>query len=93
MTDDAVRLPEAPEDLLTRAEASAELARFGIRMNVGTLARAWSTGTPSGPPCRHIRGRPFYPRRILHAWAEAQISELASSARERDLQKRRGRPC
>jgi len=80
---------DPPEVLLTRAEASAELALFGIRMKPQTLARAWSTGSPPGPPCRHVRGKPLYPRDRLRAWAEAQITELASSARERDLQKRR----
>lgn len=86
--EDAPPAPE-PEVLLTRAEASAELARHGIRMKPQTLARAWSTGAPPGPPCRHVRGRPLYPKALLQAWAEAQITELASSARERDLQKRK----
>lgn len=83
--------PEGPDVLLTRAEASAELARHGIRMKPQTLARAWSTGSPPGPPCRHVRGRPLYPLSLLQAWAAAQITDLASSARERDLQKRKGR--
>lgn len=83
-------LPEAPQvgtpaerddDLLTRAEASAYLRRFGIRMKPATLARAWSTGA-NGPPCRHVRGRPFYPRDVLRAWAESQTTDLRRSARE-----------
>lgn len=79
--------PAEPADvLLTRTEASAELEVFGIRMKPATLARAWSAGS-GGPPCRHIRNKPYYPRSLLHAWAEAQITPLASSARERDLQK------
>jgi hypothetical protein len=83
-------LPD-PADLLTRAEASAELARFGIRLKPATLARAWSTGAPPGPPCRHIRGKPFYPRHLLHAWAAAQITPPAVSRREQDLQRREAR--
>lgn len=72
---------ERNEDLLTRAEASAYLARFGIRMKPATLARAWSTGS-KGPPCRHVRGKPYYPRDVLRAWAESQITGLRQSSRE-----------
>ena len=72
-----------PEDeLLTRAEASEYLKKFGIRMKPATLARLWSTGG-NGPPCRHIRGKPFYPRDVLRAWAESQDTGLRSSSRER----------
>lgn len=67
------------EALLTRAEASAFLATRGIRMKPATLARLWSTGT-SGPPCRHIRSRPFYPKGLLNAWADAQITEVRAGA-------------
>ena len=77
--------------LLTRAEASAALALFGIQMKPATLARAWSTGR-GGPPCQHIRGKPWYPRDRLEAWARSQITEPACSARERDLQLRKARP-
>ena len=52
--------PERDEDLLTRSEASEYLARFHIRMKPATLARIWSVGG-DGPPCRHIRGKPWYP--------------------------------
>ena len=86
MTDAAPDQSYAPQDLLTRSDASAALAEFGIRMKPATLARAWSTGS-GGPPCRHIRGKPFYPRPLLTAWALAQITPIASSARERDLQR------
>lgn len=44
-----------------------------------TLARLWSTGT-RGPPCLHVRAKPFYPRGLLRAWAEAQITEVRSGA-------------
>ncbi len=64
---------------LTRAEASHWLATRGIRMKPATLARIFSGGG-DGPPCRHIRGKPFYPRDALSAWAETQISELRTSA-------------
>jgi hypothetical protein len=69
----------APEIRLTRAEASAVLAELGIRMKPATLARIFSTGG-DGPPCRHIRGKPFYPRDVLEAWAQTQITDLRTSA-------------
>lgn len=69
-------------DLLTRKEASAWLVQFGIGMKPETLARAYSTGS-GGPPCRHIRNKPFYPRDLLTAWAEAQITKPARSSAER----------
>lgn len=71
----------ADDDLLTRAEASDYLRGFGIRMKPATLARLWSVGA-DGPPCRHIRGKPFYPRRVLRAWAESQDTGLRRSARD-----------
>jgi len=67
------------EDLLTRAEASVFLVRHGIRMKPATLARLWSAGT-DGPPCRHIRSKPYYPRGLLRAWALDQISDLRTRA-------------
>jgi len=67
------------EDLLTRAEASAFLAPFGIRMKPATLARLWSAGG-DGPPCRHIRAKPYYPRGLLRAWAMSQMSEIRTAA-------------
>jgi hypothetical protein len=79
MTRDAPA--EHDEDLLTRAEASEYLRRFGIRMKPATLARAWSTGA-DGPPCRHVRRKPLYPRSALRAWAESQTSDLRGSCRE-----------
>ena len=65
--------------LLTRKEASAFLAQFGIRMKPETLARIWSTGG-DGPPCRHIRHKPYYPRGVLRAWALSQVGELRAAA-------------
>lgn len=70
---------EQDDDLLTRREASEFLVRFGIRMKPQTLARIWSTGG-NGPPCRHIRHKPFYPRGVLRDWALSQIGELKSGA-------------
>lgn len=67
------------EVLLTRAEAAAHLERFGIRLKPATLARLWSTGG-GGPPCRHIRAKPFYPRDLLEAWAASQISDVRTAA-------------
>ena len=67
------------ELLLTRKEASEALANFGIRLKPSTLARLWSVGS-KGPPCRHIRSRPFYPRDLLEDWAKSQISEVRGGA-------------
>ena len=70
---------DGDEDLLTRAEASAFLALLGVRLKPATLARLWSTAS-NGPPCRHIRSRPYYPRGLLRAWAKAQITEVRTGA-------------
>ncbi|WP_287103978.1 hypothetical protein [Brevundimonas sp.] len=80
----------AREELLTRAEASAFLEARGIRMKVTTLARAYSTGS-GGPPCRHIRNKPYYPKALLAAWAEAQITAPVSSSSERQRLRREAR--
>lgn len=72
---------EQDEDLLTRAQASDYLARFHIRMQPATLARVWSVGG-DGPPCRHIRGKPWYPRGELRRWALSQQSNLRRSRHE-----------
>lgn len=78
---DAAPAAECDDDLLTRAEASEFLKRFGIRMKPATLARLWSTGG-DGPACRHIRGKPFYPREVLRTWAESQDTGLRRSAHD-----------
>ncbi|WP_068875109.1 MULTISPECIES: hypothetical protein [unclassified Phenylobacterium] len=72
---------EDDADLLTRAQASEYLRRFHIQMKVATLARLWSVGG-DGPPCRHIRGKPWYPRGELRAWALSQQTRLRRSRRE-----------
>lgn len=85
--------PQAPADTeprLTRAETSAWLERRGIRMKVSTLARAYSTGS-GGPPCRHVRNKPFYPLHLLEAWAAAQITAPAASSSERQRLRREAR--
>jgi hypothetical protein len=69
---------ERDSDLLTRAEASAYLARYNVRLKPATLARIWSVGQ-DGPPCRHIRRKPFYPRGELRAWALLQRTGLRAS--------------
>ncbi|WP_421937391.1 hypothetical protein [Phenylobacterium sp.] len=69
--DPAAARSEQDHDLLTRAEASAYLARFNIALKPATLARIWSVGG-DGPPCQHIRRKPYYPRGELRAWAQAQ---------------------
>lgn len=70
---------ETEDDLLTRAEASVFLARFGITLKPASLARLWSTGG-DGPACRHVRGKPLYPRGVLRAWAQTQDTGLRTSA-------------
>jgi len=86
MTEPAPPAPasaeEHDEDLLTRREASAYLLRFQVRLKPATLARLWSVGG-DGLPCRHIRGKPWYPRGALRAWAQSQISDLRRSDRSR----------
>lgn len=69
---------ERDDDLLTRAEASAFLSRYNVRMKPATLARIWSVGH-DGPPCRHIRRKPFYPRGELRTWALQQRTGLRAS--------------
>ncbi len=71
---------ERDDDLLTRAEASAYLARFHIGLKPASLARMWSVGA-DGPPCEHIRGRPRYPRAALRTWAQSQRTGLRGSRR------------
>ena len=69
---------ERDDDLLTRAEASAYLARFHIGLKPATLARIWSVGG-DGPPCQHVRKKPHYPRGALRAWAAAQRTGVRTS--------------
>ena len=71
---------EQDDDLLTRTQASAFLARFGVRLKPSSLARLFCVGG-GGPPCVHIRRKPYYPRGELAAWARAQRSGLRNSAR------------
>lgn len=83
-------VPEPRETLLTRAEASVFLEGKGIRMKPTTLARAYSTGS-GGPPCRHIRNKPYYPLDLLETWAEAQITAPVASSSERQRLRREAR--
>jgi hypothetical protein len=79
----AAEAPPASErdgDLLTRSEASEYLRRFHIGMKPATLARIWSVGG-DGPPVQHIRGKPWYPRGELRAWAESQTTNVRRSGR------------
>lgn len=71
--------PSGNEVRLTRAEAAIFLTELGIRIKPATLARLWSTNG-GGPPCRHIRAKPYYPREMLKAWADDQISEVRTGA-------------
>lgn len=65
--------------LLTRKEASRELASLGIRRAPSTLARIFSTRS-DGPPCRHFGRTPYYPRNKLREWARSQLTALRSSS-------------
>jgi hypothetical protein len=80
---------EGEDDLLTRKEASIFLASMGVRLKPATLARLWSVGG-DGPPCRHVRSRPFYPRGLLRIWALDQISEIRTAAPAAARARRRG---
>lgn len=73
--------PEREEDLLTRQQASAYLERFNVRLKPASLARMWSVGA-DGPPCEHIRGKPWYPRGALRAWAQTQRTGLRQRRRD-----------
>lgn len=87
MSRDSVPIPADPapdqedEVLLTRQQASAYLETFAIRLKPASLARLWSVGR-QGPPCLHIRGKPFYPQDELRIWARSQRSGLRRSARD-----------
>jgi hypothetical protein len=88
-TELATGAAEGDDDLLTRAEASAYLLRFAVHLKPATLARIWSTGG-DGPPCEHIRGKPWYPRGALRDWAQAQRTGLRRNRREAKLDPRIG---
>lgn len=91
MSSEILASADSPETevRLTRAEASAFLTELGIRMKPATLARLWSTNG-GGPPCRHIRAKPYYPKDLLKAWAEDQISDLRTGAPAAAQGRRRG---
>lgn len=80
---------DGADDLLTRAEASAFLSQLGIRLKPASLARLWSTGS-NGPPCRHIRAKPYYPRGLLAEWARSQITDVRTGAPPAARGRRRG---
>lgn len=86
MSQDPAQAPAgAPADqeevLLTRQQASVYLETFAIRLKPASLARLWSVGG-RGPPCLHIRGKPYYPQDELRIWARSQRSGLRRSARD-----------
>jgi hypothetical protein len=72
----------SPEDrLLTRQEASHYLGTLGIRRSPATLAKLFCMRS-DGPPCVHHGRKPLYPRRLLLAWAEAQLTGVRHSSSE-----------
>ncbi|MFZ2028819.1 MAG: hypothetical protein WAU68_00805 [Vitreimonas sp.] len=74
-----------PEDfvdaLLTRKEASQYLSTIGVRRKPATLAKLFCVGA-DGPPCVHDGRRPLYPKRLLHVWGVAQLTQLRRSSSE-----------
>jgi hypothetical protein len=74
-----LHLGETEDTLLTRKEASRELATMGIRRAPSTLAKIFCTRS-DGPPCVHLGRTPYYPRRKLHEWARSQLTGLRSSS-------------
>jgi hypothetical protein len=80
-----LQLGPTEDTLLTRKEASRELATMGIRRAPSTLAKIFCTRS-DGPPCVHLGRTPYYPRRKLHEWARSQLTDLrASSSQPRRL--------
>ena len=73
--------PDEPDVLLTRKEASRELAALGIRRSPNTLAKIYSTGS-NGPPCVHLGRAAYYPRSLLHAWVRQSLTAPRVSSRE-----------
>lgn len=76
-----LQLGSTTDTLLTRKEASRELAAMGIRRAPSTLAKIFCTRT-DGPPCLHLGRTPYYPRSKLHEWARGQLTGLRSSSRQ-----------
>lgn len=59
--------------LLSRKEASRELAELGIQRSPATLAKIFCT-RQDGPPCRHLGRTPYYLRSELLEWASGSLS-------------------
>lgn len=74
-----LQLGPTEDTLLTRKEASRELATMGIRRAPSTLAKIFCTRS-DGPPCLHLGRTPYYPKSRLHAWARSQLTDLRSSS-------------
>lgn len=74
-----LQLGPTEDVLLTRKEASRELATMGIRRAPSTLAKIFCTRS-DGPPCVHLGRTPYYPKNKLHAWARSQLTDLRSSS-------------
>lgn len=74
-----LQLGPTEDTLLTRKEASRELATIGIRRAPSTLAKIFCTRS-DGPPCLHLGRTPYYPKSRLHEWARSQLTALRSSS-------------
>lgn len=76
-----LQLDDRDNILLTRKEASRELAAIGIRLAPSTLAKMFCTGS-DGPPCVHLGRTPYYPRRHLFEWARDRLTHPRVSSKE-----------
>jgi type IV secretion system protein VirB4 len=59
-------------------------------LGADACAYGYSTGS-GGPPCRHIRNKPYYPLDLLERWAETQITAPAAASSERQRLRREAR--
>jgi hypothetical protein len=72
--------PNAPDALLTRAQAADELAKEGYPTKKATLSTLASRG--GGPSFRHYGARVLYRREDLLTWARSKLSPLVASTAE-----------
>ena len=77
----AIQLSSPEDVLLTRQEASLYLSSLGIRRSPATLAKLFCMRS-DGPPVVHHGRKPLYPKRLLLAWAESQITAVRRSSSE-----------
>ena len=64
--------PTNPDQLLSRAEVSAYLKSFGLKLAPQTLAKWKSTGA-AGPPITYFGHRALYNFAELNSWLNSQF--------------------